>query len=68
MIKKIKLIESSLKIPKLHTIWQNIIACFWLDVLSYILITIIFILLIGKFDEDEEISDDEMPDNPDDQI
>ena len=46
----------------------NIIACFWLDVLSYILITIILILLIGKFDEDEEISDDEMPDNPDDQI
>ena len=27
-----------------------------------------FTLLIGKFDEDEEISDDEMPDNPNDQI
>ena len=27
-----------------------------------------YFLLIGKLDEDDEIDEDEMPDNPDDQI
>ena len=57
-----------LQYTKIHTIWLNIITFFWQVVFLCILITIIFILLIGKLDEDEEIDDDEMPDNPDDQI